>query len=33
MGSNATTEVGGAVEVAVGDGFHVVVGEDVGAAF
>ena len=26
-------EVGGAVEVAVGDGFHDVVGEDVSAAF
>ena len=27
------TEVGGAVEVAVGDGFHDVVVEDVGGAF
>ena len=28
---NTTAEVGGAVEVAVGDGFHDVVVEDVGA--
>lgn len=27
------THICGAVQVAVGDGFHVVVGEDVGAAF
>ena len=33
MKLQATAEVGGAVEVAVGDGFHDVVAEDVGGAF
>ena len=33
MKLQSTAEVGGAVEVAVGDGFHDVVVEDIGAGF